>query len=117
MRLVAGAKLAVVACLLGVATAVVLGFWPLHGPGISGSAIAPHVAHEFGFYTYTTVPLPEHPTHAQLRAAGLVFPQDRLATRRREAATTAAVSLIALVVASSVLLRRGRRDPQRSPLT
>jgi hypothetical protein len=117
MRLVIGARLAVTAALLGVVAALVLGLWPLRGPGIHGSAITPHLSHEFGFYTYSTVPLPEHPTNAQLRAAGLVLPQDRLATRRRETATTAAVSLIVLVVASSVLVRRGPRDRRRSRLT
>ncbi|HTZ43435.1 MAG TPA: hypothetical protein VMB79_06195 [Jatrophihabitans sp.] len=62
--------------------AVVVLLWPLRADGVTGSALRPHYA---GFGWTTFVPLPPHPTEADLRAAGVPLPQDAVAHRRHVA--------------------------------
>jgi hypothetical protein len=83
--------------LAAVVAALVLALWPLHGNGVSGSALRPHIAREFGFTTYK--PLPANPTRSQLRAAGIVFPSDVVERRRHQAAAIGALGLIVVVAA------------------
>lgn len=87
-----------------VLAAVLVLVWPLRANGLSGSALNPHYR-EFGFTSY--LPLPERPTHAQLRAAGLVLPQDVVERHRHWAELLAAVGA-ALLLTVLISLRRPR---------
>src|SRR3954465_6563395 len=64
-----------------IAAAVVLLLLPLHGSGLTGNALRPHYG-SFEFGVATEQPLPVHPTRAQMRSAGVVFPQDVVNDRR-----------------------------------
>lgn len=88
------------AALLAGAAAVLL--WPLRAEGVRGSALRPSYG-DLGWFAYG--PLPEHPTTDDLRAAGVVVPQDAV-TRRREVAGAIAVGGVLLLVAGAALRRR-----------
>src|SRR4051794_38854428 len=64
-----------------IVVSVVLLLLPLHGSGLSGNALRPHYS-SFGFGLEAEHPLPATPTRAQMRAAGVVFPQDVVNDRR-----------------------------------
>jgi hypothetical protein len=101
-------SLAAALALAAAAAAVVL--WPLHANGVSGTALWPRYA-DFGWTTFA--PLPTHPTMADLRAAGVAFPQDLVRHRRHVAEVLAVASLLAVGVAGAArIARRGGRAPE-----
>jgi hypothetical protein len=92
------------------AAAAALVLWPVHANGVSGTALWPHYA-DFGWTSYA--PLPTHPTVADLRAAGVAFPQDLVRHRRHVAEVLAVASLLAVGVAGAArIARRGGRAPE-----
>jgi hypothetical protein len=78
--------------------------WPMHGNGVSGTALRPHYS-DFGWFAYA--PLPENPSTADLRKAGVAVPEDVVSHRRHVASGFGLVGL-ALVGGSYVRLRRRR---------
>ena len=89
-----------------VAAAVAVLLWPLHANGVSGSALTPRYSHYFGISS--AEPIPEHPTKADLRRAGVRLPQDVVTHRRHIALAlvAAGLTLAAATAASSALRHR-----------
>lgn len=87
--------------LAALAGAIVLLLWPLNTEGASGNAIRPHYR-DFGWFSYA--PLPANPSRADLGRAGVVFPDDEVAERRRGAAVLAGLGVVGL--AAGVSLRQ-----------
>jgi hypothetical protein len=77
-----------------VATGAVLLLWPFRRSGLAGNAIRPRYT-DFGWVS--NEPLPEHPTRADFRRAGIRMPQDVLGRRRLLAGAVTAAGLAALV--------------------
>lgn len=94
------------AALLSLLASVAVLLWPLSGLGVSGNALAPKFSRQFVFGVSTYSPLPDRPTAADLRNAGVVLPKDRVADRRRGAAAVLAAGLI---IASGGLFVQARR--------
>lgn len=86
---------------------------PLHGPGLSGSALEPYIG-AFGWYASS--PLPANPTDAQFRAAGVARPWNSLEHRRREVAAVAAVAA-GLLETGFVLRRLHRRRARKDSMS
>ena len=93
------------AALVAFAAAVVLALGPLSGRGLSGSAASP----VYGEYSFVVVgDVSATPSPDELRAAGVVLPEDVVAERRRLALGAGAVSAL-LAVAGVVAAARPRR--------
>lgn|GEM_PF-5035009 len=91
------------------AAAAVLVLLPMHGNGLSGSAVQP----QYGAYYWASYqPLPAHPTTAELRRAGLQLPQDLVSSRRYMAAAVGATGVAATALG---LLVRRRPDGTGKP--
>lgn len=96
---------AVGAGLAGISAACVLALLPMTGNGVTGNAVHPHYG-DFGWSAYA--PVPDNPTAADLRAAGVRLPQDRVARRRQVAATAGALGVA--LCAGGAAARRRRRE-------
>jgi hypothetical protein len=93
--------------LLIVIAAIGVVLWPLNSTGVTGNAFRPNYV-AFGWSSYT--PLPDHPTPAQLRAAGVPVPSDAVDSRRHLSETLALGSVVA---ALACVVRSRRRNPPR----
>lgn len=87
--------------LAGLAGGIALLLWPLNSPGAGGNAISLHYR-DFGWFSYA--PLPDNPSRADLRRAGVTFTDDDVAERRRGAAVLAGLGVVGL--AAGIPLRR-----------
>jgi hypothetical protein len=96
----------------GVVTAVVMGLWPLHENGVSGSALVPHYSRYFGFSA--AGPMPRNPTQDDLRRAGVVFPMDVVHDRRLTVSEVFAGSVLLLVAGAAAVVAGRRRPDHRS---
>lgn len=83
-----------------VSASTVLLLLPFRAEGVSGNAIRPHYG-PFGWFSYE--PLPEHPTRADLRRAGVASPRDAVRARRGQAAVLGILG--ALLLLAGVLPR------------
>jgi hypothetical protein len=90
--------------LAAVAAAATVLVWPLDANGLSGNALRPQYS-DFGWFAYG--PLPDNPSTADLRRAGVAVPQDVVTHRRQVSAGVGLVGL-ALMGGSLVRLRRRR---------
>jgi hypothetical protein len=79
--------------LAAVIAAAMLLFWPLDEPGVAGTALTPHYR-EFGWYSYS--PLPDHPSVADFRKAGIPVPQDTVHRRQLEAGASGGVGVVGM---------------------
>jgi len=89
----------------GVVAGLAFLLWPLHAPGVTGSAATPHYR-DFGWQSYS--PLPDRPTAADLRRAGISLPQDLVRERRYVAVAAAVAGVAALGIAQ--LARRSAEE-------
>jgi hypothetical protein len=78
---------------------------PLHANGVSGNALRPHYS-DFGWFADTLVTA--NPTRSDLEAAGVVFPQQRVADRRHAAEGLGGLAVLTL--SGGLLARRTRRS-------
>lgn len=102
--------LAVVVGFLGLCAAVAVLLWPLHGNGVSGSALMPRYSHYIGLTAFG--PLPDHPTAADLRRAGVRLPQDVVA-HRQHIGFGVLVGAVGVGAVGAALILVGRsREPQ-----
>lgn len=84
--------------------AVILALVPIGAEGVAGNAIRPRYTN-FGWFAYA--PMPEHPTAADLREAGLRPPQDAVTDRRLTVAVIAGAGIASL--AAGLIIGRKRR--------
>ena len=99
--------------LLAVLGAVVLALTPITGAGVHGNALFPHYTSFYG-YAATDHPLPANPTIAQLRHAGVPFPQDHVSHRRRLAAL---LGLLGLIILALAVLATSAGSTRQAPCT
>lgn len=92
--------------------AVAVLLWPLHANGVEGSALMPRYSEYFGFAAYGV--LPEHPTDADLRRAGVRLPQD-VVWHRRHIVFGLLASAVGVIVAGGALVIVERRRSSRRP--
>ena len=93
----------------GIVAAVVIGFWPLHANGVSGSALRPHYGGMFYVGFYASGPLPDDPTPADLRRAGVRLPVDVVHDRRQIMYDVLGGAVLVTVGGAAVLTARSRR--------
>jgi hypothetical protein len=107
MRSTVVSRLAITGGLLVLATAAVLAIVPMRGNGLAGNAVRPHYsAFNVGVASYQ--PLPAHPTRAEMRRVGVIFPQDLVTSRRHLVGAVGATGLAA--TALGLLARRRPRN-------
>jgi len=95
-------------CLCLIAGVVVM-LWPIHGEGVTGTAVKPHYS-DFGAFSYQ--PLPATATVRDLRRAGVSVPHDLVRRRRRAAA---AVGILGASLCAGAAARRVRRTWHSEP--
>ena len=93
----------------GIVAGIVIGFWPLHANGVSGSAVRPHYAGTFYFGFYASASMPDNPTTADLRRAGVRFPVDVVRDRRQVMYDVLGGAVLVAVGGAAVLTARSRR--------
>jgi hypothetical protein len=99
---------AVVVSLLAVAAALALLLWPLHANGVEGSALIPRYSRYFTFATFE--PVPDHATEADLRRAGVRFPQDVVWHRRDIAFGLIAGAIGVIAIGATLVIVKRRRS-------
>jgi hypothetical protein len=103
MRSTVVSRLTITVGLLVLATAAVLALVPMRGNGLAGNAVRPQYRPFYvGVANYQ--PLPAHPTRADMRRVGVIFPQDLVTSRRHLVGAVGATGLAA--TALGLLARR-----------
>ncbi len=100
-------RIAIAVGLAGVVAAGVIGLWPLRANGVTGSALRPHYSEYFSVYSLR--PLPDRPTPADFRRAGVRLPIDAVHDRRRIVYDVFACGVLLTVAGAAASSRRPRR--------